>query len=65
MSAITGPKRRKLPNPDHQRLTRREREAIALAREGKRNKEIAQIMGITEDTAKNYIVTGRAKAGAK
>lgn len=43
------------------RLTLRERQCVALAGEGKRNKEIARALGIGERTAANHLQRAYAK----
>ena len=47
----------------HESLTGRELEMIALIVKGRRNKEIATQLGITEETAKAHVKNIRAKLG--
>ena len=48
--------------PPH--LTPREHEIVALIAKGKRNKEIASALGLTEDTVKEYVTRIMRKLGA-
>jgi DNA-binding CsgD family transcriptional regulator len=47
------------------KLTPREREAIILLMQGRRQREIAADMCITQRTVKAHIANARGKAGAK
>ena len=54
-----------LPEPDPEpRLTRRERDSIALVAEGKTDWEIAVILGVSEATARFHVDNARRKLGA-
>ncbi len=42
-------------------LTRRERDAAALVAQGKSNRDIARLLGISERTAEGYVAAALAK----
>jgi two-component system nitrate/nitrite response regulator NarP len=46
---------RRLVNADRIELTRRERQLVGLVRQGLRNREIAEQLGVTEGTVKAYL----------
>ena len=50
-------------NDDEPMLSPRERELVSLVRQGLRNREIAETLGITEGTVKVYLHTVFAKTG--
>ena len=53
------------PEPDPEpRLTRRERDSIALVAEGKTDWELAVILGVSEATARFHVDNARRKLGA-
>jgi NarL family two-component system response regulator LiaR len=51
------------PESDHERLTRREREVLALIAHGRSNKRIAVELGISEKTVKTHVGHVLAKLG--
>ena len=51
------------PSPDHDLLTDREREVLALIAEGATNKEIAAKLVVSENTARNHVSHILAKLG--
>ena len=50
--------------PEPPRLTTRERDCLAYVAEGKTDWEISKILGISQNTAHQYVESGRKKLGA-
>lgn len=65
LSELDGPAPAETPIGSTQALTEREREIVALLGDGLSNQEIAQELGLTENTIKHYITPILQKLGVR